>query len=269
MYVLKASGEKERFDPTKLMRTCLRAGASQEISEEVVEEIEKNIYDGISTKEILKRTLRLLRRKHPGVASRYDLKRAIMSLGPTGFPFEKFFAEVLQNYGYETEVGKILKGKCVEHEIDIIAKKGSKNFMIECKYHNESGIYTGLKVALYTYARFLDLGDEFDIDTPWLVCNTKLTHEAVKYAQCRGIKITSWKYPGNWSLERMVEEKKLYPITILKSIKRYEKGMLMQANLMLIKDFIDQDVRNLKETTGLKRKVLERVVKEAGNIFYR
>ncbi len=267
MQVVKASGKKEEFNPKKIKGTCLRAGASRELTEEIIREVTREAYEGISTREILHRTLELLKNKHPGAASRYDLKRSILSLGPTGFPFEKFFAEVLQNYGYKTEVGRIIRGKCVKHEVDIVATKGSKRFMIECKYHNESGINTGIKVALYTYARFLDLEEKFD--KSWLACNTKLTHDAIRYAHCQGIKTTSWKHPGDESLERMVEEKKLYPITILRSIKSYEKGMLMQSNLMLVKDFVDQDVQKLHEKIGLPIKILERVVEEADHIFYK
>ena len=51
----------------------------------------------------------------------------------------------------------ILRGHCVSHEIDIVASKQEKQYMIECKYHNMPGIYTCLKEVLYTYARFLDL----------------------------------------------------------------------------------------------------------------
>ena len=161
MYVLKASGEKEEFDAGKVRKTCLRSGASKELADKTAREVEERAYDGITTREILSLTLKLLE-EEPETATRYDLKRAIMSLGPTGFPLEKFIAEVLQNYGYKTKVGKIIRGRCVNHEVDVVAEKDGKRYLVECKYHNASGIYTDLKVALYTHARFLDLGDSFD-----------------------------------------------------------------------------------------------------------
>ncbi|MEM2917958.1 MAG: ATP cone domain-containing protein [Candidatus Altiarchaeota archaeon] len=265
MYVVKASGRKEEFDEKKIFRTCIRAGASKKFANEVAKSVKEKCYDGITTREILELTLKFLKKERLGISSRYDLKRAIMCLGPTGFPFEQFFAEILQNYGYETCVRKIFNGKCVEQEVDIAAKKDSIKYMIECKYHNELGIYTGLKVALYTYARFLDLSDKFD--KAWLVCNTKLTNEAIKYSNCVGIKITSWHYPEDESLEKLIEKKKLYPITILKSLNFCEKIKVMQANFLLIEDFLRYSKEELRKRTKIKMGSLEKAIEETKNIL--
>lgn len=264
MYVVKASGKREKFDEKKIFRTCIRAGASKKFANEVARSVMERSYDGITTREILELTLKILK-KEPGISSRYDLKRAIMCLGPTGFPFEQFFSEILQNYGYETCVRKIFKGKCAEQEVDIAAKKDSTRYMIECKYHNELGIYTGLKVALYTYARFLDLSEEFD--RAWLVCNTRLTYEAIKYSNCMGMKITSWHYPKDESLNRLIEEKKLYPITILKSLNFCEKIKVMQANFLLIEDFLSYSKEDIRKKTKLKMRSLENAIEETKSII--
>ena len=263
MYVVKASGKKEELDVEKVRKTCLRAGASKELADKIAKEVEKRAYDGITTKEILDLILKLLE-EEPEAATRYDLKRAIMSLGPTGFPFEKFIAEVLQNYGYKTKVGEILRGKCVNHEIDIVAEKDGKRYLVECKYHNALGIYTDLKVALYTRARFLDLGDNFD--QAWLVCNTKLTADARKYAKCAGLKITSWRNPRKESLERMIEEKRLYPTTILRSVEGFAKDRLFQAGIMLAKDLLDHGFEDLKRMTGLPQDTLNNIMEEVRKI---
>ena len=91
MYVLKASGKKEEFNPNKLKGTLLRAGASNKTANDIVKEIEGKIKDGTKTREILDMALELLKDKSPEISARYDLKRAVMSLGPTGFPFEKLW----------------------------------------------------------------------------------------------------------------------------------------------------------------------------------
>ena len=44
-----------------------------------------------------------------------------MAFGPTGFPFEKLTAEILESMGYSTRTGVIVPGHCVKHEIDVIA----------------------------------------------------------------------------------------------------------------------------------------------------
>jgi len=263
MYVVKASGEREEFDVEKIRRTCLRAGASKELADKIAKEVENRAYDGITTKEILDLTLKLLE-EEPEAATRYDLKRAIMSLGPAGFPFEEFMAEVLQNYGYKTKVGEILRGKCVDHEIDIMAEKDGERYLVECKYHNAQGIYTDLKVALYTHARFLDLSKNFD--HAWLACNTRCTKEARGYAKCVGLKITSWRYPLKESLEKMIEKKKLYPVTILRSVKGFAKDRLFQARIMLAKDLLNYGPEDLKRMTGLPQDTVNKIMEEVRRV---
>ena len=263
MYVVKASGEREEFNAEKVRRTCLRAGASKELADKIAKEVEKRAYDGITTKEILDLTLKTLEEEEPEAAARYDLKRAIMSLGPAGFPFEKFMAEVLQNYGYKINVGRVLRGKCVDHEVDIVAEKDGKHYLVECKYHNASGIYTDLKVTLYTHARFLDLGKNFD--HAWLVCNTKCTKEARRYAKCVGLKITSWRYPKE-SLEKMIEKKKLYPVTILRSVKGFARDRLFQAGIMMAKDLLDYELEDLKRMTGLPQDTVNKIMEEVRKV---
>lgn len=259
MYVIKASGKREEFKPNKILRTLLRAGASRKIANEIVEEVQRKVHDGTTTREILDLALSLLKNKSPIVGAKYDLKRAVMSLGPTGFPFEKYFSEILKHYGYKTEVGKILRGKYTSHEVDIIAKK-DLIYMVELKYHNSPGIYTNLKVALYVYARFLDLKKKFD--KPWLATNTRLSRNALDYAKGVGMKVTSWQYPKKDNLRELIEKKKLYPITILKSVDDSTKWKLSNAGIMLAMDLFNYDLKELKKKTKLSENVLKKILGE-------
>ncbi|MCD6248256.1 MAG: restriction endonuclease [Hadesarchaea archaeon] len=262
-HVVKASGEREEFDVEKVRKTCLRAGASHKLANRIAEEVRKKARDGMTTGEIRKLTLKLLE-EEPEAATRYGLKAAIMSLGPTGFPFERFVAELLRDYGYRTEVGKIVQGKCVDQEVDVVAERSGKCYMIECKYHNSPGTYTDLKVVMYTYARFLDLNESFD--RVWLFCNTKLTSEARKYAECVGLRVTSWRYPPGEGLERMVEEKKLYPTTILRSVGDETRSRLFGAGIILTRDLLELGPRGLARATGLSMETVEKIVEEATRI---
>ena len=263
MYVIKSTGEKEAFNPGKIMRTLLRAGASKETANEIIRKVRSNAYNGIPTREILNSALDMLKGSNPGVCARYDLKRAILNLGPTGFPFEKFFAEVLKNYGYGVQTDRIIKGKLISHEIDVVAKK-DRTYMVECKYHNAPGIYTDVKVALYVYARFLDLRDKFDV--PWLATDTNFSRSVIRYAEGVGMKLTSWKYPKKESLSEMITQKKLYPITVLKSVNNPIKIKLSQAGIMLTKNLIDIEINKLKRVTGLPINTLQKIVQEAKSI---
>ena len=261
-HIIKASGEKERFNGKQIVETLLKAGASRKFANEVVGELKGQLYDGISSKEILKRILKLLE-ENPEVWARYDLKRAIMSLGPSGFPFEEYFAQILQNYGYKTEVGTVMSGKKITHEVDIVAHK-VKRYMIECKYRNRVGAHVKSKSALYTHARFLDLKENFDFS--WLATNTHCSPDVMEYAKSVNMKITSWKYPAGESLQELIMKKGLYPITILKSVKGDDKIKLYNAKVMLAKDLTGQNLKNLSNKTGLSNSVLRGIIDEANKV---
>jgi len=272
MRVTKASGEMEEFKPEKIKRTFLRAGIPLELAEKITEEVERKSYDGISTKEILRMILKLLEKKMPYVAARYDLKSSIFKLGPAGFTFEHFISHVLKEYGFSTKKNQFIKGGTVQHEIDVIASKENKNYMIECKYHNQPGIYTGLKVALYTYARFLDLVDGWKkgtcqkFDQPWLVCNTKFSEDVIQYASHKRIKLIGWRYPVENGLETLIEKKKLYPITILRILDKNSQDRFADAGLILLIDLLKKSLSELNEITNIKMKKLMPMVEEAKKI---
>jgi hypothetical protein len=281
--IVKASGEREKFKKRSIEKSIIRAGGSRELAESVAKEVERKAQKGVWTEKILDLVLEGLR-GHPDVAMRYDLKRAIMNLGPSGFPFEEFVSQVLRNYGYKTTVGKQFKGKAISQEVDIVAElnasRGSKvgtseevpfssgkdsKVMIEAKYHNSPGIYTDTKVAMYTYARFLDVKSnrKNKFNKVWLITNTKCTSRAVRYAEGVELKIIGWRYPKKWSLQELVEEKGLYPVTVFRGISEEVLHQLFKAKIVLAKDLVDFKLEKLKRKTGLDEVVLKKIMKEA------
>ncbi|MBR9682046.1 MAG: helix-hairpin-helix domain-containing protein, partial [Candidatus Aenigmarchaeota archaeon] len=171
-----------------------------------------------------------------------------------------------------------VQGACVRHEIDVTAKKEVRaeayvkklrTYMIELKFHHAPGIYTGLKETLYTYARFLDLKEGFKkglcekFDQPWLVCNTKFSGDAIKYANCKNLRLIGWAYPTGDSLETMIDSKKLYPITAIRGLDRKTAKSLIDANIILCKDLIKMKIDTLQKKTGLSKIKLEQLVKKA------
>ncbi len=269
VWVVKRNGEKETFDKRKIIRTCLRSGASKKVAEEIAREIEKRIYNGISTDEILKMVLELLEEKTIAQAARYDLKMALFRLGPTGYDFEKFVARLLREYGYKTKTNVIVKGFCVTHEVDVLAEKEGNLFMIECKFHNTPGIYTGLKEVMYTYARFLDIKqgpNDHRFVKAWLFTNTKFSHDAKKYAKCRNVLLTGWKYPYGESIEKLLEKKKLYPITTLRNVSKREEESLIDNGFVFCRDLLKEEPKIISNSTGIKLKKVHEIVKEAKNL---
>lgn len=248
--VIKASGEKEPFSEEKLRRSIARAGVPNELHDHVVSHIKSNLYQNIPTSFIYKHILEFLgTSSYPHSRSRYSLKQAIMDLGPTGFPFEKFISSVLYRHGYKTATDVIITGLCISHEVDVLAEYDSQKIMIECKFHNQIGRRTDVKVALYVYARYQDLtagwinrSNPSRFNQVWLVTNTKCSIDAINYAQCMGMKIVSWGYPEKGNLQDLIEEKKLHPITCLSSISNHHKQLLLSNNVVLCRDLLDNKI---------------------------
>lgn len=232
--IVKASGEIVPFSEEKVISSLMGAGASLELAKKIVGEIRPNLYQNIPSFEIYSAVMTILKKEQKKVAVRYNLKEAIMKLGPSGYPFEKYAAGVLEAAGFKTETNKIVMGKCVSHEIDIVARKGQK-FMIECKFHTQAGMKTDIKVALYTYARFLDVKEK-GFAIPWLITNTKVTQEVKTYAACVSMRVTGWDYPEGESLNELIDKEGLHPVTALTDISEEEKRFLLDNGTIFIKD---------------------------------
>lgn len=267
--VTKSSGEFQNYSEAKVRRSIERAGISADYQNRVMREIEAKLYENIPTKVIADLISAALRELFPSGERRYQLKRAIMELGPTGFPFEKFIARLLESYGYTTDVDVIMQGMCVKHEVDILATKENRQYFVECKYHNQYGSRTDVKTVLYVKARGDDITEQIQqrISTeneveygPWIFTNTKFSIDAIAYAQCKNIRLTGWGYPDKGNLQQMIENKKLYPITCLSGLSHEQKETLINNNLL----FIDQLCNNDEEIQkiGFNRDQIAHILKE-------
>ncbi|MEK7095156.1 MAG: ATP cone domain-containing protein [Patescibacteria group bacterium] len=270
--ITKADGTKELFEEQKLADSLLNAGGSQEIVEKIVDQVERSMQDGMPTSEIYSRAFKLLREHSMPLAVKYSLRRALSELGPDGFPFEKYISRIFQAWGYETLVDQTLPGACVSHEMDVIAWNQKKLIMVEAKFHNELGIKSDLKVALYIKARFDDLktetwnygGFERKLDEGWLVTNTKFTDQAIRYCECQKIKIVGWNYPRKGNLQDIIEELRLHPFTCLTTLSNSQKRGLLSRGVVLCKDLLDNSEHLLQ--IGMKKEEIEKVLEEAREV---
>lgn len=242
VHVKKASGELEEFSERKVRDSLQRAGASSELIEDIISHITSELYEGIPSEKIYGHIFDLLHNRQSVLAARYNLKRAVMDLGPSGYPFEKFFAGVLRQYGFDATTNNILNGECVKHEIDVIAKKNKDVIMIECKFHNHVGTKSKIRDVLYTYARFLDVKETYAFTEAWLVTNTKVTSDVIAYANCKGMKVVAWNYPADFSLRHLIEQSNLHPVTALESLSREKKQDLLRQGLVFVKDLKEGEV---------------------------
>lgn len=267
--IIKADGERQQFDRSKLEQSLNRAGASTHTTQEIVDHIENELQDGMHTAYIYRHAFSLLRRlEERTVAARYSIRRSVLELGPSGYPFEIYIAEIFKGLGYTTETQQIVKGKCATHEVDMIAHNDTTHIGAEIKFHNSLGIKTDLKVALYVEARFRDIflnslnnTNIKYIEEGWLITNTKFTQSAIEYARCVKMNLLGWNYPKNRSLHDLIYETRVYPITCLSTLTYQEKLNLLSRKHVLCKDF-GSDIDLLKEI-GVKPSKIATVVEES------
>lgn len=262
--VEKANGEKELFSEDKLRASIQRAGIPNQLHKNVIDHITSKLYDGIPTSQIYQHIIEFLDTSHPYSKGRYSLKQALMDLGPTGYPFEDYVAKLMQKEGYQTQVRTILQGRCVTHEIDVIAKKESEALCIEAKFHNTNGVKTDVQVSLYTKARFDDVREKNHLTQPFLITNTKATLEAIAYAECVGMRIMTWSYPEGNALRDVVERYHLFPITAIASLSMSQKQQLLEQQIVLCQDICNNP--GVLDVFGLPLEKKQRILEESGFI---
>lgn len=246
--IIKGDGSAEPFNEEKLRRSLHRAGANDKLIQTVLEEVEKKIEDRMTTNDIYRLAFSILHKNEHKKSVRYSLRRAVYDLGPSGFGFEKFVAEIFKAQGYHTKTDQIVQGYCVEHEVDVIAWDDVELLMCEAKFHNDIGMKSDLKVALYVKARMEDLGkmvyDDFGapnrkMTEGWLITNTKFSQAAIQYGMCQNLKMVGWNFPQITNLHNMIELTQTVPLTVLNSLTSAEKQSLIERGIVLCKQLID------------------------------
>lgn len=266
--IVKHSGERATFSINKLKNSLRKSGANENLVNEIANNVQKELYQGISTKEIYNRAFALLKKEKTIFASKYKLKKAIYELGPTGFPFEKFVSALLFYSGYKVNTGKILQGKCVAHEVDVVAKKDEQYIVMECKFHSEEGRSCDVKIPLYIHSRYRDILAFYDQNKSdkipnegWLATNTRFTEDALQYGKCAGLHLLSWDYPKDNGLKDRIDRLGLYPITVSTLMTQREKQFLLSRDVVLCKQLINDDfyLDHLAVSENRKDKILKEI----------
>jgi hypothetical protein len=263
VYVTKADGSRQPFDKQKIINTCLRLQATLEQAQSIADKIEARAYDGIPTKKILQMVFQYMKKYRPAIGYQIDLKQAIAMLRSKP-DFEIFVAKIFEALGYKVETNLIIQGRCIEHEIDVVARKNEELILVEAKHHVNHHTYSGLDVFLQLNSTLEDLREgyengknSFRFTRAILVCNTKVSEHAKRYALCKGLEFIAWKFPPERGLERIIEEFKLYPITFLRGIEKEEACKLANVGIVAIKQLLD-DAEEISRKSGIsKTRVLE------------
>jgi hypothetical protein len=267
--IVKNNGEQEAFNEDKLVRSLKKSGADDYELNKTVHFVKSKLKKSMTTGEIYAlayRNLNSIKKSNPN-AIRYSLKKSVMELGPTGFPFEKFIARIYKELGYETKTGIMLQGNCIEHEVDVFAYNDVDVICIEAKFHNEPHLRSDTKVALYVKARFDDLiGQNIQIGNQQrkitkgiLMTNTNFTDTAHHYVSCvNTFELISWNKPSEKSLLYYIESLKLYPIGVIPDLSQKEIDQLVSFDILTCVDLkakpsvLDQiGMRKSKQSTIL------------------
>lgn len=236
----KASGEQEFFDVAKLRNSLSRAGADDFVVKDITENIQAWLYEGVSTKKIYERAFTLLRRQSQRNATLYKLKRSLFELGPSGYPFEHLIGEIYRRRGFSVEVGVVVQGHCITHEMDVIATNTSEQILLECKYGIDQGKTISIQVPLYVRSRIEDIVAERKQIPQYkdltfnggVVTNTRFSADSIEYSKCYGLSLLGWDYPTGNGLKEILERERIFPITILSNLTAKQKGFIMDQGIV-------------------------------------
>ena len=275
IYIVKADGSTRQFSFKKLVRSVKRSGANNVQANDVAKSVLKKLPSRVTTNQIYDLIYKELRgaRLLP-VAQIFSLRRSLSDLSPE--EWEKYTAKLFSYYGYTTEWNKIIPGAAVEHQVDVVATKGKKQWLIECKHHYSFHNDTGLGEVLRVQARLEDIQDGFKKKTTkynfvgaWLVVNTKFSDHAKRYAAAKGLNLSGWRYPDQYSLERLIQDQAVFPVTIL-NVDKKTKNFLLHNGIITIQDLLDMPtkLRNVLDKNKLKKlhNQINKLVEYNGNL---
>ena len=272
--VTKANGFKQLFDREKVVKTCLRMGANRRIANEVADEVEARVYDGMPTNKVLQLIFRLLRKHTPTIQHFLDLRRGL-SLMDSKPEFERFVQVLLAHHGFEVTPNQIIKGRCVGHEVDAIAKEEGVTYFVEAKHHSNYHTPTGLDESRIARAVLEDVTEGFElgkndlqIDRAMIVTNTRYSEHAKRYGRCREILQIGWSSPKTLALQNMIEEKKLYPLSCIKGLNSEVKMRLVNLGIVLMKQLVDEEPSRIAMKTGVSRENIQRIIEKAKTSTY-
>jgi hypothetical protein len=256
-YVTKVDGSLQPFDRGKVRRTLLNMGLGEGDADRIAAEIEESAPDGVKTTAVLRMIRARARTVRPAVAHRTNLRRALALIRPKP-DFEEFVRVLLREHGYQVETGCILAGRCGEHEVDAIAHKDGVTTFVEVKHHRSHHRMTGLDEGRIARAIVEDLQEGFGsgrctvaIDNALIVCNTKLSAHAKRYATCRGIGHIGWDYPAEQNLKTMIEETQSYPVTIVAGVSVPVAARLAAAGILMAKEIAYGDAGTIARDAGI------------------
>ena len=272
--IRKSTGEVVLYSEDKLCQSIVRAGATQSQAERICKIVDSKLQPGMTTSFIFRDTLRHLVREDLDIAVKYSIKRGVNKLGPDGFLFEKFLEALLRQDGYKTKRNQIMSGRCVSHEVDILAWKDNNYYIVEAKFRNTPNVVTHIDTVMYADARMKDIASNEKNNKngtlhfhTWLMTNTSFTDQSQKFAGCAQVHLTGWNYPNKDSLQKMIVRTKAYPITVLPSLSQDAREKLTKHGLVLAQDLLPYTKETLVSDFNIAHNTAARIQREVSELL--
>lgn len=240
-FVIKSDGTKVPFDSGKIVETCIRTGLDTRTAKEIAEYAERTLPDGSTTHQIYDLVMEEMEKRNPRSAALFGLRDAIADLDSESF--ERYTKAVLEAHGWKCMWNQVTPGRSVSHQVDVVAQRDEETWLVECKRHFNPHRWCGLDVMLQVQARLEDLRDgafdgknKFKWTGAWIWTNTKFSEHAKTYATAKAERMTGWR-SGEFGLERLVESKKAWPVTMLK-LDLMTKAKLLSSHVITVQDVL-------------------------------
>jgi hypothetical protein len=180
--------------------------------------------------------------------------------------FEAYVRAILARDGFEVSPNQLLIGKCVNHEVDGVARKNGFIYFLEVKHHLNYHIPTGLDESRIARAVLEDVAEGFalgrsdlKIDGAMIITNTRYSQEAIQYGKCRGILQVGWSSPTGHGLQDLVTETNLFPLSCLRGLKRDVREKLANSGIVLFEQMLNEETAELARKTVLPQHIIRKI----------
>ncbi|MBI4440962.1 restriction endonuclease [Candidatus Woesearchaeota archaeon] len=246
--ITRADGVVEEFKPAHVLAVCKRLGVPDAIAQAAVRHVLRQLHDHDSTRRIAELVQAALPLRYSLL---YGLRNAVAAFD--SLTFELYCARVLTAHGYTCTHDVIVRGESVEHQVDVIAARGDGLFLVECKHHVNPHRDCGLGEVLQVQARLEDIAagyrrkmNPYGFTQAWLITNTKFSQHAQQYAAAKNILLSGWRYKGSLSLTKLIEQRQVFPITLLR-LPRPVLVYCMRHDILTIPDVrASQDILHMR-----------------------
>jgi hypothetical protein len=162
-----------------------------------------------------------------------------------------------------------MQGKCVQHEVDVIAQRPGEMVIVETKFRSDFKGKTNVQVPLYIQSRFQDIKTRWKQDHPddgirivgFVVTNARFTEDAIRYAECEELGMISWDYPHDQGLKHYIDISGLHPLTSLHSLRKHEQKYLLEKGIVLSSEL--KSNKDLMKACGISDKRIQKIIDEA------